>query len=216
MNLIDRYFELVQNYRGKLDDLNAYFDPRFAELEQFKDSQAYGWKREELDKAYSGELAKIRDLYSGAFASVCQDIEKALNSRPVVAPTADQLALLQAFQLREQIGREELVRAANAMRGCSAAEEAVVELAHKHGHNLGIDRDMTGDQAAAVLNTLRRSAERLTGRLSRTDATRQYSQSGDWSMFRISRCPEDVVDCARQFGACSEPEKFVALLEVPE
>lgn len=216
MNPIERYFELVQNYRGKLDGLNAYFDPRFAELEQFKDSQAYGWKREELDKAYSGELAKIRALYSGAFTSVCQDIEKSLSSRPVVAPTADQLALLQAFQLRERIGREEFVQAANTMKGCPAAEEAIVELAHKHGHNLGIDRDMTGDQAAAVLNTLRRSAERLTLRMSRTDATGQYSQSGDWPMFRISRCPEDVVDCVRQFGACSEPEKFVALLEVPE
>lgn len=216
MTPIERYFELVQNYREKLDKLNAYFDPRYAELEHFRDSQAYGWKREELDTAYSGELATIRDLYSGAFASVCQDMEKALSGRPVVAPNADQLALLQAFQMRERIGREELAQAAITMKGCPAAEEALVELAHKHGHTLGIDRDMTADQAAAVLNTLRRSAERLTAHLSRTDATGQYTRAGDWSMFWISRSPEDVVDCVRRFGCCSEPEKFITHLEASE
>lgn len=216
MNYMEKYLELVQGYRAKLDETNAIYDPKFAEVELMKGAAAYGWKKQELDKDYVAALAGVRSHFAQAFADLCQNMEKAITGAVAVAPTADQLAILAALRERDRISRDEFVQVKNAMAGCRIAEEALVELAHKHGYALGIDRCMPVDQAQGVLNTLRRSAERLTLKLSRTDATGQYTRTGDWSMFQISRSPEDAADCCRLFGSCDDPERFIALLEVPE
>lgn len=208
MTAIERYFQTVLDYRKKLDEVNAAFASRFADVELLRGSSAYDWKKSGLDAEFSAALAEARAPFVAAFDAICTELENAVAGKTGVAPTAEQLAILQAFQMRDIISREELVQAVPLMQGCRAAGEALQRLAHKQGHYIGIDYGMGVDQALEVVNNLRRGAERLTTRLTSTGAV----SGGSWDLFLISREPENALDCVRRFGSCSEPEQFAALV----
>lgn len=208
-----KFFELVKNYRSALDKLNAYYDPRFADVEAMKGSEAYSWKKPQLDSSYSNELADLRDLYRGAFESCLWDMDRALERRSAVPPTQEQLALLQLLQTRDTVGKDELALAMKSMNGCPSAEAAVSELAHKHGRTLGVDAGMSTETAQKIVETLRRNTEGLLSRIDRTDSAREYVSSRDWRSFMLSREPSDAADALRILGCCTQPEKFSALVD---
>ncbi|MCI9403498.1 MAG: hypothetical protein HFF04_07505 [Oscillospiraceae bacterium] len=209
MKNTERYYQAVLVFRQAVEGVNEKFRPQYERLEQFKDSKHYQEEKETLDKARSELLAEVRELAMKELNEACDAMKAAYGSRPLSAPSDEQLRLLQTLQMREKLGVDELRQASVALEGCPAALEVLRELAHKHGHTWAMQGELAGDAVQRTIDQLRQSGEKFTRRLERTDSRREFVSAGDYDMFRLAGEPVDATETLRIFGLCTEPERFM-------
>ncbi len=209
MKNAEKYYQTVLGFRKALEAVNEKFRPQYERLERFKDSEHYQEEKVALDKARSELLAEVRELAMKEFSEVCDAMKAAYQSRPLSAPSDEQLRLLQTLQMREKLGVDELRQAAVTLEGCPAALEVLCELTHKHGHTWAMQGELAGDTVDRTINQLRRNGKKFVQHLERTDSRRDFVSVGDYDMFRLAGEPVDVADTLRIFGLCTEPERFM-------
>ena len=124
-----KYYNAMKKYRDAVRDASDEYDltlqknaalygsPRYAEIEREaaakRDATLSTAKRETLD----------------AVREVCATMRTNAKARKTVAPTAEQLAILQALKMREKVSAGELRHAANSLAGCPLALSVLDELA---------------------------------------------------------------------------------------
>lgn len=209
MKNTERYHQAVLAFRRAVEGVNEKFRPQYERLERFKDSEHYQEEKVALDKARSELLAEVRELAMKEFNEVCDAMKASYQSRPLSAPSDEQLRLLQALQMREKLGVDELRQAAVTLEGCPAALEVLRELAHKHGRTWAMQGELAGDTVDRTIDQLRRNGEKFVQHLERTDSRKEFVSVGDYDMFRLAGEPVDVADTLRIFGLCTEPERFM-------
>lgn len=209
MKNTERYYQAVLAFRRAVEGVNEKFRPQYERLERFKDSEHYQEEKKALDKARSELLTEVRDQAVKEFNGVCDAMKAAYRARPLSAPSDEQLRLLQALQMREKLGMDELRQAVVALEGCPAALEVLRELAHKHGHTWAMQGELAGDTVDRTIDQLRRNGEKFARRLERTDSRREFVSAGDYDMFRLAGEPVDATDTLRIFGLCTEPGRFM-------
>ena len=202
MTNTERYFNSIRNFRKNLREVNARYKPEYERLERFKDSGSYAESKKLVDDRRNAEVEALRREYSDRLKSAVDAMEKTDMNKPASALTQEQLAVLQALKLRERVGREELKRAAQTMRGCPAAERALEEIARKSGEILGLEQEISGDAVRQHLHSLRLNGGTLVSRLNVPDSRGSHMSRSDWDMFRLDTDPTDEADCLRIFGMC--------------
>lgn len=211
------YFNSIKGFRKALREVNGRYKPEYERLERFKDSSSYAQSKKLVDDRRSAEVAALRREYEGQLKSAVDAMEKTYMAKPTSAPTQEQLAVLQALKLREHVGRDELKRAAQTMRGCPVAERAIEEIARKSGEILGLEQEISGDTVRQHLHSLRLNGGKLVSGLHAPDSRTEHMERKDWDMFRLDTDPANEADCLRIFGMCGgDGAQFAAAVNVAE
>ena len=107
------------------------------------------------------------------------------------------------------VSKDELREALNAVKGCPLAERVVGEVAAKHQHILGMERELTSDTVRRSLDAMRLNGEKLIAKLERPGEDRKTAvNSGNWDLFRLDIDAKDSEDCMRVFGGVTDFQQF--------
>ena len=131
-NRTQEFYKTAQEYRAGLSRAWETYNKEMQRIERFKGSPAYA---EDSKKAEQARKAAIKALQADAqkrFSGIIQGMRQSAQAQPMTAPSADQLAILQALKMREKLSRGELEQAANALHDCPLALSVLDDLALKH------------------------------------------------------------------------------------
>lgn len=206
-----RFYNAVVSYRRDMKTLQDEYAAELARLEQYMGSPYGAEQRKLLDKKTDARREVIRAEHRPIFNSVLADMAATVRSKPMAAPTAEQLAILQLLTMRSSVSREELKQAANACANCPAAIEALREIASKNGLTLGVEYKTAGDPKHSVEVMGTRVGMLLS--LSRLSNRREWLNRGyadDYERFFIDTDPTSEADAARIFGGVTDFDTFAA------
>ena len=209
MKNTQRYHQFIRDFRKAVSMANVKFDPAYKDLERFRDSEYYQEDKAKIDKARKELLDEVRQGAKKELNAIVDDMRRTYESKPSKAPTAEQLAILQALKMRDSVSKDELREALNAVKGCPLAERVVGEVAAKHQHILGMERELTSDTVRRSLDAMRLNGEKLIAKLERPGEDRKTAvNSGNWDLFRLDIDAKDSEDCMRVFGGVTDFQQF--------
>lgn len=209
MKNTQRYHQFIRDFRKAVSMANEKFEPAYKDLERYRDSEYYQEDKAKIDKARKQLLDKVRQDAKKELNAIVDDMRRTYEQKPSKAPTAEQLAILQALKMRDSVSKDELREALNAVKGCPLAERVVGELAAKHHHVLGMERELTSDTVRRSLDAMRLNGEKLIAKLERPGEDRKTAvNSGNWDLFRLDIDAKDSEDCMRVFGGVTDFQQF--------
>lgn len=212
MTNTQKYYATLKEWREGMKELGRTYREKLIEYEPYRGSEGYDQALAELDKIRADGLEVVRKEYHARFDAIIADMERAYQSKPMTAPTTEQVNLLSALKLRTSIGRDELRQAANALRGCPVALEALREIEKSLGVPVGITQEIGGDTVASNLRTLeKRTAQMLS--LNKVDDRRTHANgllSDSYDLFQIDTDCVSESDCARVMGLVTDFAGFAA------
>lgn len=209
MKNTQRYHQFIRDFRKAVSMANEKFDPAYKDLERYRDSEYYQEDKAKIDKARKELLDEVRQGAKKELNAIVDDMRRTYESKPSKAPTAEQLTILQALKMRDSVSKDELREALNAVKGCPLAERVVGEVAAKHQHILGMERELTSDTVRRSLDAMRLNGEKLIAKLERPGEDRKTAvNSGNWDLFRLDIDAKDSEDCMRVFGGVTDFQQF--------
>lgn len=196
MKNTEKYFYGVSGFIEDAVEISTAFSQAVKRLEVFKGSTGYDQGVKEARAKMEADVRQMRETYLKQFRETTAKMREAVNSRPLVAPTPEQAALLTTLQMRTSLGRDELERAARQMDGCQVALSVLDDLAKKHGvRGARFNRELTADDLQGKIDTLDRAALELI-------------REGAGAAKR--EIPRDVTDCLERYGRFGKiPKKGV-------
>lgn len=206
-----RFYNAVVSYRRDMKALQEEYAAELARLEQYMGSPYGNERKKLLDERTDARREVIRAEHRPVFNSILADMAATVKNKPMAAPTAEQLAILQLLTIRSNVSREELKQAANACANCPAAIEALREIASKNGLTLGLEYKTAGDPKHSV-EVMGTRAGMLLG-LPYVDGRRTWTNRGhadDDMRFFIDTDPTSEADAARIFGGVTDFDAFAA------
>ena len=162
MSNTGKFYQTVKDFREELRGLEAEYQSEMQKLEPHKGSAYYEKAESALSKARELTLDELRRVYGKTFEDTFAAMEAEYANKPMTAPNADQLAMLQVLKMRDSVTREELRQAANSCKGCSVALEMLKEVAHKN-KIFGLIDDSSTPPVAETMRTLRKRTSYLLG-----------------------------------------------------
>lgn len=211
------YFAIVGKYRRGLNEINAKFDRQIEKKAGYAGSARYETDLQKINGERAGEIEALRYDCSSDFDRCLSKMQTAAQNRPAVAPTDEQMRLVQLLKLKESVTRDDLTHAALACEGCPLALGVLEEIAAAHdilGFHAG-GNTLSDQFVKDAIQALARSARTLLS-LDRTnqrgklwDPTSGGGQFGTMpsleatAKFRVDVDPESAQDCIGHFGGVS-------------
>ena len=222
MSNTGKFYQTIKAFREELRGLEAEYQSEMQKLEPHKGSAYYEKAESALSKARELTLDELRRVYGKTFEDIFTAMEKEYGSKPMTAPNADQLAMLQVLKMRDSVTREEVRQAVNACTGCAVALEMLKEIAHKN-NIYGLIDDSSTPPVAETLRTLRKRTSYLLGADCidrRKDILREIVSerrtSDYWDRWQIDADPADEADALRVFGLVTDAQAFCAAVNAQE
>lgn len=209
MNNTTKYLNTIMRFRSDLQAVNERFQKEYDRLERYKDSEYYDKDKKFVDEQRASLVDGLRREAQEQLSKIVDDMEKAYMERPASAPSDEQLRLLQALQMRTNVGRDEWLQAANSMEGCAIGQRVLEEIARKNGYAHTLVKELSGDEVRRNLNSLRLNGGTLISKLERPGEDRRTAVNrGDYTMFQLDQEPKDEADAMRIFGSVTDYEQF--------
>lgn len=216
-NRTEHYFNACRDYRAALRDIWAQHDKAMERIEAYKGSTGYDKEAAEIDKQRREATEALQSEYSNRFNNILEGMRQSATSRPMTAPTQEQLALLQALKMREKVTKDELEQAARTLKDSPVSLSVLDEIAAKndiHGAHYGAES--TSGILEAV-DGLAESAKRLC-RLDKCDSKQEqvarasiYSPDHDSNAlysFRVDTDFDNEAACIEFMGGVSNMQSF--------
>ena len=187
MNTVEHYHDITRTYRGKLREIWDNYQKGYKLIEGYKGSNRYKKELAKLQEKRDEAIKAAQDNARGRYVVVLREMKKGVEKHPAKAPTPEQMNMVNALKMREKVESDELVRAAEQMRGVDLAVHVLDEIATANGYH-GLLDDYMGDTARAekAVKALGSSAE-LTLTLTRPDGAEArrksrhiYKWGGEW------------------------------------
>lgn len=188
----EKYFSGVCGFIEDMAEIAATYDRAVKRLEPFKGSSGYKMEMQKAQAERDSAVQRMRETYLKQFRDAAQKMREAIDSRPLTPPTPEQAALLSILQMRENLDKDELTRAAQQMAGCPAALAVLDDLARKHKIQGTFNREMSASDLHKKVDTLEQAALSLI-------------QEGVGAASRPM--PKDVVSCLDRYGSFNQVRK---------
>lgn len=219
MSNIGTYFDTVKRYRRGLDEINQRYDTQLEAKEGYRGSAGYAADVEKIEGERMAEIQVLRTECSKAFDACLASMQEHAARRPMPAPSQEQLALLQALQMREHLSRDELEHAATSLQDCPVGLGVLEELGRKH-EVLGFHAGGAAVSDQFIRDTFRRLTKnaRTTLSMTRTNQRRRLMDPGgkgdglfgtlptmeNIGLFKLDIDPESAQECAGRWGGVPE------------
>ncbi|RKM60498.1 hypothetical protein D6855_07215 [Butyrivibrio sp. CB08] len=172
MNRTKQFYDLTMKYRKGLNEINDKYDAELAKIDKYRGSAGYDKDRDSIEHRRKDAIAAFQNERLTAFLTIIDEMRKTAKSRTMTAPTSEELALLQALKMRDNIGKDELEQASRTLRNCPVGLSILDEIAKKNdvmGVRFGAE---STDSILNHINSLEESAKRLCA-LDRCDSRQE-------------------------------------------
>lgn len=218
MSNVEWYYKTVRKYREGLNKINGKYDQQIESKKSYIGSAGYAADVEKIEGEQMTEIQALKTECSKAFDSCLASMQEHAQARPAVAPTDEQMRLIQLLKLKEHVSRDELEHAANSMGDCGLALSILEEIARAHDI-LGFHAGGGGVSNSFVDGAIRMFAKSARTTLSLDRTNRRWelmnpAGMGDGQfgtlltmenigLFRLDIDPESAKDCAGRWGGIS-------------
>lgn len=216
MKNTEYFYNTVRRYRQGLAEINAKFDRQIEAKAGYAGSPRYTEDAKEIERDRATEIAALRADCAESFDTCIKSMELHAQSRPAVAPTDEQMRLVQLLKLKESVTRDDLTHAALVCEGCPLALAVLEEIATAHdilGFHAG-GRGVSDQFVRDAILAFAKSA-RTTLTLDRTNNRAELMRGvegphgtdpafGNIEKFRLDVDPESARDCAGRWGGVPE------------
>jgi hypothetical protein len=140
MSRTQEYYEKSVNYRKELKAIWDAYETRIAQIERYKGSNGYAEDKKRAENERDNSINALQGIYRTAFFEIIRKMRESAYNQTMSAPSAEQLALLQALKMREKITRDELEQAARTLANSPVCLSVLDEIADKmeyHGVHFG-------------------------------------------------------------------------------
>jgi hypothetical protein len=154
----DLFYNRAKEYQSKRKEVMDTYESTLAKLEKAKGSHLYTEETEKAAKTRDAALQSLQREYNEYFRISLDAMADANNKRGIAALTADQLSILQALKMRDNVSQKELDRAANSCKDNALAISVINEIAKKNGFMRGYhteNGEMSVEDADKVINNLK-------------------------------------------------------------
>lgn len=156
-----RYHDAWKSYRAAVRAARDRYERELARLEPYKDSKKGAEQMEEARATFEGELEAARASARPAFSAVLKDMREHTHKPSMTPPSAEQLATLQALELRTELENGEIEAAAEIMRGNDLAMRTLRDVAKRKGRVVPAGMATIAEQATEAVEKLARASENL-------------------------------------------------------
>lgn len=166
------FYEAACGYRKGLREAWSKYNEGMAKLEKFKGSAGYDEGAKRLENERKEAVKKLQAEYSHSFDSIIDGMRESAKNRPMTAPTVEELNLLTALKMREEITADELSAAAITLQNSPVALSVLDEIAKKqdiHGFHCGVESTAS---ILAKIDSLQEAAKRIVT-LEKPDSRRE-------------------------------------------
>lgn len=187
MDAVKKYHEITKEHRDALKKAWSDYEAGYKHLEGYKGSERYDRELTELQDKRDEAIKTAHEKARGRYDTVIKYMRKAIDAQPARTPTVEQMAILNALQMREHVEADEIIKAAEQMRGVDIAVKVLDEIAIRNGkHNLVSEYMGTTGRVAAAVDRLASNANSILN-LTRPDGTQKRHEAhytakwgGDW------------------------------------
>ncbi len=188
MTNTERFYNRIKWYFDAVGQITAEYNAAAEYADRFKGSEG---GKELADKARATKDAALkaeRDTTGKAIREITASMKEKATTRKIIAPTAEQLAILQTLKMRQSVTKEEIRQAENSLEDCPLALSVLDEIAHANNLTYtGKRKAMTTDFVLNRVDCLEKNALAMI--------------RGDNA--RFNRPPTDLNDCLTRWGAFS-------------
>lgn len=159
MKNTERLFEALKAYQDKRAGILKAYNDYAEKLKKAKGSTYYTEQMKKAIQERDSALKRAQAETGEKVDSIFNDMTVTNNSRTMKAPTDEQLKILSALKMRDNVTETELTTAANACKDTPAALAIVQEIANKNAiprNFLGDNGEMTINRAQSLINDLKR------------------------------------------------------------
>lgn len=211
------YFQTAMSFRESLKAINADHKKKLDRLEAYKGSRGYNDDVAKAEKERKEKIAALQSEYRTKFDSILRGMRETALSRPMAAPSQEQLNLLSALRMRKKVSSDELRQAARTLESSPLALSVLDDIAHDQGHlGMTFGRETT-ETIVKHIDSLRTSAGRIC-RMEKTDdrvdmARRASVFQPDHDdqaieLFRVDRDFSCAEDCLAYLGGVTDYKSF--------
>lgn len=187
MDAVKKYHEITKEHRDALKKAWSDYEAGYERLEGFKGSERYDTELTELQDKRDEAVKAAHEKARGRYDTVIKYMRKAIEAQPAQTPTAEQMTMLTALQMREKVEADEIVKAAEQMRGVDMAVKVLDEIAVKNGkHGLVSEYMGATGRASAAVDRLVKNANQML-KLTRPDSLQKRHEAhhvarwgGEW------------------------------------
>ena len=155
------YFETVKSYREKLAAIWAEYEAGMQKIEAYKGSSGYEKDAGELESTRLEAIKATQKEYTTRFRGITNGMRMSAKSRSMETPTTEQLNLLTALKMRDNISRDELEQAGRTLKDSPVCLSVLDEIAAKMDlHTLHFSAESTSSIMKHI-DTLEESARRI-------------------------------------------------------
>ena len=165
------FFDDWCKYRTGLREIWASFDQGMKEIEPMKGSRRYTERYEELRAERDDAIHDLRTEFQNEFSVTIEGMRQSASTRPATPPSSDQIAILQALNMRNRISIEDLEMAEQSMTGNDFALSTLQDIAVAKGVHYRIPTTKK-DLILRHIDDLADSASRLL-KLEKPDSRRE-------------------------------------------
>ena len=159
MNYTDVFFDALYRFQNERHALDSDFEKRKNELEPMHGSQYYEDKMKRLKTDYKTSGDVLKDNYRLQIDGLLTKMRETIERKPLKAPTADQMAILQALRLKENTTTSDYLMAANSCSDSGLALSILQEDARKRGFLLNLMSKCQEASPTAAAEILKRLDE---------------------------------------------------------
>ena len=162
MSNTDLFYETMKRFQDKRTKITEEYERDLGAVDKFRGSKGYKERLKELQDDYEAALIQIRCEAKTSLRVIIGSMMDAVGSRPMTAPTNEQVNLLNVLKMKRNVTLEQCQRTAEAVKDNPIAVGVVTEIAREHGIMSNFDglcSEMSSKQAFDIVEGMRRTAE---------------------------------------------------------
>ncbi len=205
------FYRNAKKYQDDRARINENYEKQLESLKDKQGSEFYATESERLKKERDNRLSALKQSSGADMLSTIETMRKTATQRATVAPTDEQVRILQVLKMRDNVTERELTEAAKSLENCPLGLSVIQEIAGKNGVIRNFKRFYKGDKmpsefASSALDTLEYETKDFlaydTKRTARIAAEYQRAHYGDDNSRPLSKRPlfNEKADCFKELG----------------
>lgn len=130
----ETFYTLAHEFQNKRERITNAYETRMRAIASTKGSEYFETESKKATKERDTSLKALRKEYANNLSAALKAMSEMNSRRAIAAPTADELAIVQALKLRDSVSVQELDRAANAVCHSELCLAALQEISHNMGY----------------------------------------------------------------------------------
>ena len=219
------FFRAALKFQNERQHISEEYENAMKGLESTKGSEYYKAETDRLKKERDNRLSALKQSSGADMLSTIETMRKTATQRATIAPTDEQVRILQVLKMRDNVTERELTEAAKSLENCPLGLSVIQEIANKNGVIRNFKRLYKGDKmpsefASSALDTLEYETKdflaydtKRTARIAAQYQSNRYGQDESRPLPKRALFDEKA-DCFKSLGITPDNlDGFIAAVD---